>query len=351
MWMEYGERFAVWFEIKGRRIVGEEEARLLEAIQLFGSIMKASKCLGTSYAHAWTMINKIQEATGRAIVRTRKGGARKGGAELTKHGKSLLERYLKLEEKVEKALGVRRGRTMREPKLADLVIIGSDCPALRLLLELMKRSRKVSYEYEIVGSGGGFAAVMMGEADLAGVHLLDECGRYNEPFIKRYWLEGKARLIRGYKRAQGLMFRRGLEIEGIEDMLDLKFVNRNLGSGTRVLFDLLLKRFSEERGMKFEELTSRIRGYDSEARTHEDVAGAVKSGRADVGFGIMYVAHKYGLDFLPLSEEWFDILVRVDRVGKPSVSAFIETLRSRKFSKVLEGLKGMKVCEETGKLL
>ena len=348
--MKYKEGFTVWLEAKGSRVIGEEEARLLEAISLFGSIMKASRCLGISYAHAWALINRVQDAIGKPIVRTRKGGASKGGAELTRYGKDLLERYLRLEERVERALRIKKGRAMREPKLADLIVVGSDCPALRLLLEFLKRRSKVEYEYEVVGSSGGFAAIMMRDADLAGVHLLSEDGTYNEPFLRLYWLEGRAKLIGGYKRVQGLMFRRGLKVGGMDDIFGMRFVNRNLGSGTRVLFDLRLKELAKEKGVEFEELASRIRGYEVEVRSHEEVAEAVRAGRADVGFGLECVAEEYGLGFVPLAEERFDFLVRADRIGKPSVSAFIRALRSEWFRRALKGLKGIEACEWTGRL-
>jgi putative molybdopterin biosynthesis protein len=184
-----------------------------------------------------------------------------------------------------------------------------------------------------VGSTAGLAALMLGEADVSGVHLFDEeSGTYNVPFIKRSWASGTVALIRGYRREQGLMLKSGNPkgIKGLEDicMRGVRFVNRNTGSGTRELFDRLIR----ERSLSPKE----IRGYDFEVRTHEEVARAIEEGRADVGLGLRATAEIYGLDFVKVCEEDYDFAVETKRLGKAPVKGFIEALRSKEFQVELE---------------
>ena len=235
---------------------------------------------------------------------------------------------------------------------ADLAVIGSHCPGLDLLLELLGRTLRVKTVN--VGSLGGFLAVRRGEADVAGTHLLDpETMRYNIPFISKYGLEGRVVLVRGYARMQGFIVRKGnpKRIRGFEDLFreDVIMVNRNRGSGTRVLIDLGLRKAAERLGLDFDEAVKRIRGYGLEAKTHSAVAAAVAQGRCDVGVGVEAIAHIYGLDFIPIAEEVYDFLIPRDRLSKPSVKLFIETLRSEGFKQMLrDRLRGYRALEETG---
>ncbi len=240
-------------------------------------------------------------------------------------------------------------------KPADLMIIGSHCLGIDVLLEVM--GRHVNAKVINVGSTAGILAVKRGEADIAGVHLLDEeTGEYNVPYLIKYGLSGKAVLVKGYVREQGFIVAKGnpKKIRGFEDLLrdDITFINRNPGSGTRVLLDMNLKRIAEEMGVEFDELRKRIKGYDVEAKTHNAVAVAVLMGKADVGLGIRTVAERFGLDFIPVRPEEFDFVIRKDRLEKESVRIFLEALRSDEFGKELEKrLPGMRVTERTGEIV
>ncbi len=240
-------------------------------------------------------------------------------------------------------------------KPADLMIIGSHCLGIDVLLEVM--GRHVNAKVINVGSTAGILAVKRGEADIAGVHLLDEeTGEYNVPYLIKYGLSGKAVLVKGYVREQGFIVAKGnpKKIRGFEDLLrdDVTFINRNPGSGTRVLLDMNLKRIAEEMGVEFDELRKRIKGYDVEAKTHNAVAVAVLMGKADVGLGIRTVAERFGLDFIPVRPEEFDFVIRKDRLEKESVRLFLEALRSEEFEKELEKrLPGMRVTERTGEIV
>ncbi|MDR3634455.1 MAG: molybdopterin biosynthesis protein [Isosphaeraceae bacterium] len=197
---------------------------------------------------------------------------------------------------------------------ADLVAIGSHCVGLDMLLGLLGEQ---GYRAKTlwVGSQGGLVAAGRGECDIAGVHLLDgRTGTYNRPF-----LPPGVRLLEGYGRLQGVVHRRGdRQFEGrtlaealavaAEDSRCL-MVNRNRGSGTRVLIDELLS-------------GKRPHGYAVEARSHNAVAASVVQGRADWGVAIAPVAKAYGLGFLPLRDERYDFAIPESRWDRPAVTAF-----------------------------
>ena len=201
---------------------------------------------------------------------------------------------------------------------ADLVIIGSHCVGLDVILGRL-RARGVIAKLIAVGSEGGLNAVRRGECDLAGAHLFDPVtGEYNAPFLT----PGIA-LVRGYGRLQGVVFRRGDERfegksaeEAVREAVvlpEIVMVNRNRGSGTRALYDRLLG-------------DARPAGYGVEASSHHAIAAAVAQGRADFGIAIDIVARDRGLGFLPLSEERYDFFVPDARRQRPAVQAFFEEL-------------------------
>ena len=192
----------------------------------------------------------------------------------------------------------------RDVRAADLVVIGSHCPGLDILLELLQ-ARGLTTKCLLVGSHAGLLAAQRGECDLAGVHLLGDDGVYNRSFAG-LGLE----LVPGYGRMQGVVFRRS---ESEPELREARMVNRNAGSGTRILIDELLG-------------DARPPGYHLEARSHNAVAAAVSQGRADWGVTIAPVAGLYDLSFRPLREERFDFLVPVARRGRPAVQAFCQLL-------------------------
>jgi len=183
-------------------------------------------------------------------------------------------------------------------QLPDLIVIGSHCTGLDRLLTLLRR-RGFTSRVVAAGSTAGLEAAKRGECDIAGVHLLDpETSTYNEPFL----VDG-LQLVRGYGRRQGVVSRDGQQAG--------RMVNRNRGSGTRVWIDRLLD-------------GSRPDGYDMEVRSHQAVAAAVRSGRADWGVCIENAAE--GLHFRFLGEEQFDFIVPESRADRPAVRAFLEVL-------------------------
>ncbi|MEX2739170.1 MAG: substrate-binding domain-containing protein, partial [Candidatus Wukongarchaeota archaeon] len=164
----------------------------------------------------------------------------------------------------------------------------------------------------------------------------------------------KAALIRGYSRLQGLIIRKDnpLNVKSLEDAIEKGafFINRNPGSGTRILFDMLLEKIAEKRNTQLKELTKEIKGYEVEAKTHSAVASAVSMGKADIGIAIKTALMFYeNLEFIPLKEEKYDFLILNDSMDKPGVNLFIKTLKSEDFQKTAEKLEGIKTDENTGK--
>jgi putative molybdopterin biosynthesis protein len=201
---------------------------------------------------------------------------------------------------------------------ADLVVIGSHCTGLDYLLGELAR-RGITSKVLSVGSTGGLEAAKRGECDLAGVHLLDPASdTYNAPF-----LTDALDLVPGYGRLQGVVFRQGdgrfegrTAADAVPTALvdpDCILINRNRGSGTRVLIDALLG-------------PARPAGYLAEARSHNAVAAAVAQGRADWGVAIAPVARDYGLGFLPLRAERYDFVVPKARRAGHAVQAFVALL-------------------------
>jgi putative molybdopterin biosynthesis protein len=202
----------------------------------------------------------------------------------------------------------------RGTRPADLVVIGSHCLGLDMLLGVLAEAGFTSKTIW-VGSEGGLTAAGRQECDVAGTHLLDPTsGAYNLPF-----LPPGVRLQPGYGRMQGIVFRPGdARFEGRDGReavaaarLDPEclLVNRNRGSGTRVLLDRLLD-------------GARPPGYSVQVRSHHAVASAVASGRADWGVAIAPVAALYGLGFRPLGEERFDFAIPAERWDRAPVAAF-----------------------------
>jgi molybdenum cofactor synthesis domain-containing protein len=234
-------------------------------------------------------------------------------------------------------------------KLSDLAVIGSHCPGIDRLVERLPGLEVKSIS---VGSWAGWEAVKRGEADIAGTHLLDESTmEYNVPILRKAGLEGRAVIVRGYARRIGLVVASGnpKRIRSIEDLLrdDVIFINRNRGSGIRTYLDLKLKPVLGGR-----EAGQAIHGYRYEVKTHTAVAAAIEQGRADVGIAIEAVKKYYGVDFIPLGEEIYDLLINKERLSKPAVQIFLEELRSEDFQKELvEELPGYRVLPETGKVI
>jgi molybdate transport repressor ModE-like protein len=351
--------YTVSLNFDSRKVISELEARMLRAIDQTGSLSLAARILDLSYPFVWNTISRIERALNQKIVARERGGQKGGRAELTSQGKNLLRTYSELDSRVHSFL---KGGPLKSGYLPetgrvrpDLSFVGSHCVVVeRIVNSLHARNPRMTYQMINVGSWGGMTAMMLREADIAGIHVYDETEeRYNEPLLSKYWLSSTCALVRGYKREQCIMVRKGnpKKIEGIEDLLrrDVKLANRNVGSGTRILLDLKLRELARKKRIALNMLTSQIRGYDSEMMTHRDVATAVANRRADVGVGLTSVASETGLDFTPLADELYDFLVE-KRLRNPNTRDFFDVLGSKRFQREIESsMVGIKFLKESGR--
>lgn len=245
--------------------------------------------------------------------------------------------------------GGRATATLLRPisRIANTVrIVGSHDPLIDEAADLVRRAHPNLYVTGThVGSMGAIMAVSRGEAMLGGVHLMDTAdGSYNLSYIEQYIPEGGVALVECVQRVQGLMVEKGNPkcIKTISDVEgDVRYVNRQRGAGTRILCDYLLK----QAGIPSE----RVRGYAREELTHTGVAAQIAAGTADCGLGILAAARMYGLDFIPVCNEQYDLLVSLEAMAKPTVRAFLEVLRTDAFRARLERLGGY-ILDQPGRI-
>lgn len=216
-----------------------------------------------------------------------------------------------------------------------LVSIGSHDLILDLIGDLMSFHNPGIYMSSThVGSMGGLMALKRGEAHMVPIHLLDEeSGEYNLPYLVRLFQEPMS-IIKGVKRIQGLMVQKGnpLNINGIEDLTRCRYVNRQRGAGTRVLFDYKLKILGINSLL--------INGYEREAATHMAAGALVSSKSADAAMGIFSAANAMGLDFLPVGEEEYDFAVPVKYLDLPEMLSFIKVLKSEELHHRMDQIGG-----------
>jgi len=230
----------------------------------------------------------------------------------------------------------------------QIVIAGSNDLALELLIKNANLKRpNCTFSISNVGSLAGLIALKNGNCHIAASHLLDlETGEYNGSFIKKHFPELNIILLNLIHREQGLIVKKGnpLGIKTIKHLANKKlvFVNRQEGSGTRVLLDYRLR----ENGID----PSEIPGYSRTAYTHMEVALEVFSGSANAGIGIFAAARTLGLDFIPLANERFDLIIPAENYTTPTVKTMLEVLNSEEFKSDVVKMGGYDV-QDTGKII
>ena len=229
-----------------------------------------------------------------------------------------------------------------------VVVIGSHDPLLDELGDMLHLADNDVYmSSSHVGSMGGIMAIRRGEAHAAGCHLLNtDDGEYNVSFIKKYFPRGGVKLVRCVGRQQGMMVAKGNPL-GIEAFADIakpgvRYVNRQRGSGTRILTDYLCKQNELD--------TAAIYGYDREELTHTSVAAQIVSGSADAGMGIYSAAKLYDLDFIPICIEEYDLIIPDHAWDTPQVQQMIAILKSEEFKNKILALGGYTV-ENPGEII
>ena len=230
---------------------------------------------------------------------------------------------------------------LRKPEdiLNTLVFIGSHDNILDVLANILHTAKpSIFLSSAHVGSLGGIMAIKRGDAHVAGTHLLDgETGEYNIPFIKKYLTDVPLQLVNLVYREQGLLVPKGnpKNISGISDLArnDVTFINRQRGAGTRILTDLQLK--------KMQIRPESVQGYDREEYTHMNVASAVASGLVDTGMAIRAAAQALSLDFVPVTQERYDLIVPRHLENAPQVKHLFNVINhDQEFQRIVEGLGG-----------
>ncbi|MCY3913502.1 MAG: molybdopterin biosynthesis protein, partial [Chloroflexi bacterium] len=218
------------------------------------------------------------------------------------------------------------------------VLIGSHDPALDLLAnEVHRRFAPAAVASTNVGSQGGLVALRRKNAHAAGCHLIDPAtGAYNVADVRRILPGRDVVLVTFAHRQQGLMVAPGnpLDIEAIDDLVrdDVVFVNRQRGSGTRMLLDYELQR----RGLAVAD----IAGYERELYTHVALAADVAAGGANAGLGVLAAARALRLDFIPLLEERYDLVIPREHYESPVLRPVLHVLRDPAFARQVEAMGG-----------
>jgi putative molybdopterin biosynthesis protein len=185
-----------------------------------------------------------------------------------------------------------------------------------------------------VGSLDGLVNLRQGLCQISGSHLLDETGEYNTPFVRHFFPDRDVEVVTLAYRIQGLMLTKG-NPGGIKQVADVaksnvRFVNRNLGSGTRLWFEAELRKLKIPNG--------KIKGYDKVVKTHSQAAMLVADNKADVALGLQAAAHQHGLDFIPLFEERYDLVLPHE--SEKTLAPVLDYLQTANFRNELKALTG-----------
>jgi excisionase family DNA binding protein len=229
-----------------------------------------------------------------------------------------------------------------------LLAAGSNDPILDILKTFVRRAYPEFYVFSAnTGSTDGLKALNQGYTDIAWSHLLDpKSGEYNIPFLSAYLPNLRAVVVNLFKRDLGFLAAPGnpQKIKGFRDMArpKIRFINRQKGSGTRVLLDNHLRQLKIP--------GSSVKGYENEVYTHFEVGLSILSKEADLGLATGSVAKLLGLSFIPLTQESFDMLLDQSTFFERPVQAFIEILNSREFRSRVENL-GSYDFKNSGKIL
>lgn len=314
--------------------------RLLEAIRRTGSLNKAAPIIGLSYRHLWNLIRKWSELLGQPLAVLERGR----GARITPFG----EKLLWADQRIKARLGPQLENLASELEQelnenftagrAGLRIFASHDLALSELREMLNQGASgPRLDLQFRGSLDCLAALARSQCDLAGFHIPEPAMSKTMLLRYRKWLKPRSeKLIEFVTRQQGLMMAKGnpKQIYSLKDLAkrDVRMVNRQQGSGTRLLLDMLLDRAGIEQGQ--------IQGIQHEEFTHAAVAATVASGKADAGIGIEAAARQFDLDFVPLASEHYFLIAYQESLRQAAVKELISVMQSREFKNVISRLPG-----------
>jgi len=328
----------------GRGELAEADERffaLLRGVDAHGSLRRASEVAGLSYRAAWGLLRDWTERLGRPPVEMHRGR----GAVLSELGRKLLwadqfarDRLSATMQAVAEELGealepVTTGRPGR-----GLTVFASHSMAQDILRDLAERDAGISLDFHNHGSLDSLRALAGGDCDLAGFHLAEgSLRRRLLPSIRPLLNDDEHCLVRVAARRQGLLLSDEADgrVAGLRDLAEsgLRFVNRQVGSGTRLLLDVMLNELGID--------PARIQGYNHEEFTHSAVAALLRSGAADAGFGVEAAAARFGLAFLPLASETYYFAVGRETLRRhPAAADLVGVIAGAAFRERAGALRG-----------
>lgn len=327
------------FSSQSGETVDPQLFRLLRAVHEAGKLTVASRQARLSYRYAWDLLTKWGQFFGTPLVKMARGK----GAQLTPLGEKLLwaeqrsgaSLFPQLEN-IASELNLEISRALKESH-SVLRIHASYGYAVEKLPTLMREHGHANVDLQYMASVAALASLCRGDCELAGFHV--PLGDLGLTLWKHYekWLRPRyQRIIRLVTRTQGLILPRGnpRRVASLQDLKQpgLRFVNRQLGSGTRILLDGLLQRNCIE--------PRSIMGYDSGEFTHAAVAAFVASGMADIAFGIEPAARQFRLDFVPLVQERYMLACHKDNLRLATVRELISLLQRPEFATLIAAVPG-----------
>lgn len=317
-------------------VIDAQLFQLLQAIYQYRKLTAAAKSTGISYRHSWNLLNKWSNFFGADLVKLEKGK----GASLTPIGEKLLwaeqrikARFQPQMESLASELNLEINKSLADQK-PFLRIQASHGYAVALLSdELDEIQLDIQYSSPIEA----IKALNRDTCDLAGLHVPIATStpqvqeKYNNLIKPR-----AHKLIRFITRQQGLILRRDTvqSVGGLEDLTNpgVRFINRQTESGTRALFDQLLKNHGID--------NQRIKGYGNWEFTHSAVAALIAAKMADVGFGVSHAAHLFGLEFIPICREEYFFICHGKSIHNSAIKKFIDCIQKPTFSKQVNTLHG-----------
>ena len=325
---------------------------LLSAVHEHGSIQRAAKAMAASYRHVWGALKTWEDTLGEPLVTWTKGQP----ARLTPFAERLL--WAETRARARMTPHIEALRAELEHVLAQaldgsqqvLTIFASHDLGLPLLRDLASQHHDLHIELRFAGSVDALRALAAGRCLVAGLHVPPLLGQGSTLFAKamKPWLKpGRHKLIGCLRRRQGLMVASGnpFGLTGLADLTQpgLRYLNRQPGSGTRLLMDHLLQEHAID--------VASIRGYDTVAEdSHVAVAAAIASGAADVGPGIEAAATRFGLDFIPLVDEDYFLVCLKDALDHPAVAQLRAGLADPAWPLALQALPGYQ-AQRAGEVL
>jgi molybdate transport repressor ModE-like protein len=321
---------------------------LLLSIQDTGSIAQAAKTVKLSYRYAWGLLRDAERLFGESLLDTGRGR----GTQLTPLAEKLVWADRRIAARLSPTLESLASELESElGKMAAerLRMIRMDASHGFAVAALMEHLTKVAIPVELRyrNSTDAVAALSRRECDLAGFHV--PTGEFQQAAMAWYarWLDPAQHcLIHLAVRRQGLFVAKGnpLDIRGLADLArpEVRFVNRQVGSGTRMLLELMLK----AAGIGEQD----INGFNSAEFTHSAVAAYIASGMADVGIGVQTAADRFHLDFIPLVRERYFFAMRTESLGEPLIRQLLGVLQASEYHAQVDALSGYDAAD-TGKIL